>query len=73
MTVNSGNGILIPTYALLDSGSQSAFMREGFARQLNLKGKGITVNIGSVKNKGEAVKENQYSITVNDKHQNLLI
>ena len=69
MKVKSGNGIVIPTYALLGSESQSKLIREDFAGQLNLKGKGIATNISSIKDKREELKVNQYSLTVSAKYQ----
>ena len=69
MKVKSGNGIVIPTYALLGSESQSKLITEDFAGQLNLKGKGITTNISSIKDKREELKVNQCSLTVSAKYQ----
>lgn len=71
MKVKSGNWIVIPTYALLGSWSQSTLIKEDFLWQLNLKEESTTINIISIKDKGEEVKVyvNQYSLRVSGKCQ----
>ena len=64
--IKSGNGNMIPTYALLDNGSQSSLIREDFARSLNIKGANVTVNISSIKDKGEEIKVKEFALTVSN-------
>ena len=64
--IKSGNGNIVPTYALLDNGSQSSLIREDFARSLNIKGANVTVNISSIKDKGEEIKVKEFALTVSN-------
>ena len=64
--IKSGNGNMVPTYALLDNGSQSSLIREDFARSLNIKGANVTVNISSIKDKGEEIKLKECALTVSN-------
>ena len=64
--IKSGNGNMAPTYALLDNGSQSSPIREDFARSLNIKGANVTVNISSIKDKGEEIKVKEFALTVSN-------
>ena len=64
--IKSGNGTMISTYALLDNGSQSSLIREDFAKSLNLKGTNVTVNISSIKDKGEEVKVKEFTLVISN-------
>ena len=58
------DGETISTFAILDDGSQSTFIREDFAKQLKLKGYSRTINISNINDEPESVKVKEINLKI---------
>ena len=61
------NNKSIETYALLDNGSQSTFLRQDIAKRLKLKGKERIISLTTVKDQSESVKVEEISLDVSSR------
>ena len=62
--VMKNDGETISTFAILDNGSQSTFIREDFAKQLKLKGYSRTINISNINDEPESVKVKEINLKI---------